>query len=851
MNRLRNGVIVGATAALAAALLSVSPSPASPESSTAWEPEDPDLTTPWTSEVGPDNALPDYPRPQMRRAQWKNLNGLWQFSGAAEGDDPPIGEQLDEQVLVPYPIESALSGIKRHEDHMFYRRTFTVPRHWRVAKRHSGRAQNRLQLHFGAVDYDTKVWINGELATTHRGGYDHFTVDVTKHLRRGARQEIVVGVTDATDGLKQPVGKQRNEAIDNPGGIFYTPASGIWQTVWMEPVRAAHITDVKATTRENLRQVDVEVETESDVESANGHQVRLQARRNGRLVAAGTGKAGEPITLTIRRPKLWTPDHPNLYDLRVVLRDRGRPVDKVESYFGMRTVDTVVGKDGKRRIVLNGKPTFVNSTLDQGYWPDGIYTAPTDDALAFDLKAHKRLGFNAVRKHIKVEPDRWYYWADRLGLMVWQDMPSFQNGRKPDPAQPARDQFEAEMHTMIDQFDGWTSIIGWVPFNEGWGEWNRDDTGRIADDVKAADPTRLVNAHSGVNCCDSEGDSGRGDIIDWHQYTGPAAPAPTSDRAAIDGEHGGFGLVFDDHIWPGEPGAYQMADSKQELTDLYVENQRKMLKLSRKCGLSGGIYTQITDVETEVNGFFTYDRKVEKMYRGPVRKINELLSHSGNLGPAPSPEPDDGTPGLEGIHRWALDDGSGATASDSVGDADLALQDGAAWADGKSGQALGFDGTGYAETEAPAVDTEGSFSVSAWVRLDETGGGFQTAVSQDGGQSSAFFLQYDGDANKFAFSTLGGRAYAKQEAEAGRWYHLTGVRDDNTGTYTLYVDGERQDSTAQCLGDASTGPLAVGRAKFNGDNVDFLGGAVDDVRVYDRPLAAAEVAELHDGGGAH
>ncbi|UPK73075.1 hypothetical protein MU582_11505 [Nocardioidaceae bacterium SCSIO 66511] len=842
MNRLRNGVIVGASAAVAAALLSVAPSPASPESS-AWEPKDPELTTPWTSAVGPDNALPDYPRPQLRRAQWKNLNGLWEFAAAAEGDEPPVGEELDERVLVPYPIESALSGIKRHEDRMFYRRTFKVPRNWQLNGRHG----KRLLLHFGAVDYDAKVWINGDLATEHRGGFDHFTVDATDHLHRRGPQEIVVGVNDLTDGLKQPVGKQRIPAIENPGGIFYTPASGIWQTVWMEPVRAAHIEDVTATTRKNLREVDVTV----DAAAARGQKVRLQARRNGRVVARGEGVPGKPIRLEIRRPELWTPDHPNLYDLRVALYDRsGRRADKADSYFGMRTVDSVVGKDGKRHIVLNGEPTFVNSTLDQGYWPDGIFTAPTDEALAFDLKAHKKLGFNAVRKHIKVEPDRWYYWADRLGLMVWQDMPSMQNGRKPDPEQPARDQFEAELKTMIDQHDGWTSIIGWVPFNEGWGEWDAEETGRIADSVKAADPTRLVNAHSGYNCCDSEGDSGRGDIIDWHQYTGPAAPSPTADRAAIDGEHGGYGLVVDDHLWPGEPGAYQMAESKQELTDLYVRNQSRLLELSRKCGLSGGIYTQITDVETEVNGFFTYDRKVEKMFRGPVRKINEKLSHSGNLGPTP-PDPDDGTPGLDGIHRWSLDDGSGTTAADSVGDDDLAVQDGATWAEGKAGKALALDGTGYADSDGPVVDTQGSFSVSAWVKLDETGGGFQTAVSQDGADASTFFLQYDGGQNKFAFSTLGGRAYADQTAEAGRWYHLVGVRDAASGTYRLYVDGQPEGTLSQCLGENSTGPLAVGRAKYNGDNVDFLGGAVDDVRVYDRPLDDAEVTELFEGAASH
>lgn len=795
------------------------------------EKKTPPLTTPWTKDVSADNALPDYPRPQLKRHDWRNLNGEWQFAAASSSRErPPIGKDLDERVLVPYPIESALSGIQRHEDHMFYRRTFEVPKAW--GTQHAG--GRRLALHFGAVDYQTKVWVNGTLVKNHKGGYDAFSADVTDALVRKGPQEVVLGVTDYTDQRQQPTGKQRNDAIDNPGGIFYTPASGIWQTVWLEPVRASHVTSVVATTQQNLKGMRVKVATTG----AKRPTVVVTAYDKGKRVGRVAGAGDYPLSMKINNPHLWTPNDPHLYDLKVTLKDRGRATDAVTSYVGMRTIGTKTGVDGKKHIVLNNKPVFLNATLDQGYWPDGIYTAPTDEALKFDLEAHKKLGFNTVRKHIKVEPDRWYYHADQLGLLVWQDMPALNDG---EPPKAVRDQYTRELKTMVRQHQGWTSIIGWIPFNEGWGEWSKEGTGETADLVKKLDPTRLVDAHSGVNCCASHGDSGKGDVIDWHTYTGPAQDSPTADRAAIDGEHGGFGLVIDGHDWPGTPGAYQMAADKKELTDLYVANQRKLLDYSERCGLSGGIYTQITDVEDEVNGLYTYDRKILKMQAKRVKAINDKLSASGNLGVQASSYPP-GTPGLDGVHSYAADEGSGTTVADGTGDADLTLSGDAGWTDGVQGKALKLNGNGSADSAKPVVDTSKNFSVSAWVKLDATGGAFQTALSQDGDASSAFFLQYDGGQNKFAFSTVSGRAYANTTAKAGQWYHLVGVRDAAAGTYTLYLEGQKQGSVSQCIGDTSTGPLAVGRAKYNGNKVDYLRGAVDGVRVFDRALSDSEVS---------
>jgi hypothetical protein len=813
--------------ALAVVAQTAAASPPPPDDS-GWPLTDARLPTPWTADVTPDNALPEYPRPQLVRDRWLNLNGLWQFAGAAEGETPPFGDDLAERILVPYPTESELSGLDRHEDHMWYRRTFEVPKSWRTGGQ-------RVVLHFGAVDYEATVWVNGQQVAQHTGGYGRFSADVTDALRERGRQEIVVGVTDLTDATWQPVGKQRNVP---DRGIFYEGASGIWQTVWAEPVRAAHVERLRMVPDIDTSTLGLTVEGGS---GADGHAVEVVVRAGRKAVSRTTGVVGEPMDVPVPDARLWSPDDPFLYDLEVRVRDGRRVVDVVDSYFGMREIGIAPGEDGRNRITLNGEVLFLMSTLDQGYWPDGIYTAPTDEALAFDLEQHKELGFNTVRKHIKVEPDRWFYHADRLGLLVWQDMPSMRLGRPPVDAQ---EQFERELDEMIDQHSSWTSVIGWVPFNEGWGEWSRDATGRIAREIKAQDPSRLVNAHSGVNCCDSLGDSGEGDIIDWHQYVGPATPIPDATRASIDGEHGGFGLEIEGHMWFGEGHAYEMTPDSPALTRRYVENQRDVLTAAKQCGIGGAIYTQITDVEHEVNGFFTYDRQVEKMDFDQVRAVNEAIIRGADGSGVEPADPGAGTPGLVGLGYWPLDEGAGAVAADAAGDADLTLRPGAEWVPGRTGQALQFDGVGgHAETEGPVLDTSGSFTVSAWVRLDRLDG-WRTAVGQDGPVQSAFFLQKRGDNNQFAFSTAGGRVSSTFVPETGRWYHLTGVRDAATQTHSLYVDGVSQGSMTQCLNPASEGPLTVGRARFNGGDVDFWPGAVDEVRVWDRALSAEEVAQL-------
>lgn len=567
------------------------------------------LRTEWGERLDRANPLPEYPRPQERRERWQNLNGPWEFAGAEKGEEPVFGASLDERITVPFPVESQLSGLERHEDHMFYRKQITVPEDWSVGE------GKRLRLHFGAVDHHARVWVNGEKVAEHKGGYTAFSADITGALFGDGRQEVLVAVTD-TNGPSQPVGKQTGD----PGGIFYTESSGIWQTVWMEPVPEVAVDRLVTTPKPGTDSLTVKVESQA---ASSGARVEAVARdAEGREVGSITGPAEAELRLPVPDPHLWAPGDPYLYDLDVTLTD-GTSKDVVESYFGMRSLG-VAEVGGHRKLVLNGKPFFSLAMLDQGFWPDGLYTQPADDALVHDLAGQKKLGFNAVRKHIKAEPARWYYHADRLGLLVWQDFVSGTNA-----GEEGRKAFLDEGRELMKQLHNSPSVGGWVVFNEGWGEWDREESGRIAESVKAADPSRVVNAHSGVNCCDSKGDSGKGDIVDHHDYDNTDPPS-ADHRAAMDGEHGGFTLRTPGHMWPGPPTViYSGVADRAALTAKYVENTEQFYLRQAAGELSGSVYTQVTDLENELNGMWTYDRRELKVDPERVRAVNEKVIEAG------------------------------------------------------------------------------------------------------------------------------------------------------------------------------------------------------------------------------
>lgn len=576
-----------------------------------WEKKNPRLKTPWFDEVSPDNAHPEYPRPQLVREDWQNLNGVWQFTSVATltTDSPPTDQDLDEEILVPYPVESSLSGIERRadQDRMWYRRTFSVPNSWLIPTAHPGNGvennpnSQRLLLHFEAVDWDTIIYVNGEKVGSHDGGYDSFTFDVTDALTADGEQELIVGVRDPTDDGGQPLGKQR----DNPGGIFYTASSGIWQTVWMEPVPEAHIEGLDMTPDLSADSLDLTV----NVPNRDDLTIKATAYKGDEEVGTVTGPPNEELQLPVPNPTLWSPDNPFLYDLTVELINRpnsnakgGRTIDVVESYFGMRSI-SLEEVNGTLRPTLNGEFVFQMGTLDQGFWPGGIHTPPTDEALKFDLEKHKQMGFNTVRKHVKVESNRWYYWADKLGLLVWQDMPSPRL-----EGSPNQQEFVETLKEMIDEQYNHPSIIAWVAFNEGWGQFDGKDITNLVDKI---DPSRLVDNNSGFNI--NGYDAGNGDVITWHRYPGPGpVPEPTDERASILGEYGGLGLAVEDHLWADDGFSYEDFPSAEALVDEYVEKIQQIQDQMVDPGVSAAIYTQISDVEREINGLLTYDRKVLK-----------------------------------------------------------------------------------------------------------------------------------------------------------------------------------------------------------------------------------------------
>ncbi len=603
-------------------------------SAQGWAPAGNRIKTKWAEEVSPANAHPEYPRPQMLRPEWKSLNGLWDYAVTPKSEARP--KTFDGKILVPFAIESSLSGVGKAltpDDALWYSTSFSVPSNWKG---------KRLILNFDAVDWKAEVFVNDIKVGSHTGGYTRFSLDVTPYVKSGANS-LVVRVEDSSDNDFQPRGKQ----VKDPRGIWYTSVSGIWQSVWIEPVAPAHITDYNVVSNVADKAINVTVDAagvqEGDVvkvflldggigystETANAAKPAADGMYS--VLASGMAIPGGTVTLNVRNPKLWSPESPYIYGLDIQILRAGKVIDRVAAYAPMREV-SAYRKNGNTLLMgLNGEGLFQLGPLDQGWWPDGLYTAPTDEALKFDIQKTKDFGFNMIRKHVKVEPDRWYYYCDQLGMIVWQDMPSFAvskgwgmyyYGEGEDwPASPeAKANYYKEWGEILNQFKKFQCIAVWVPFNEAWSQF---DTKDVVAFTKRTDPTRLVNQSSGGNW-----EEGVGDILDNHHYPYPAFRMWDKNMINVLGEYGGIGFPVQGHLWQADKNwGYVQYKSGDEVLAEYADFAEQLKQLIKQ-GCSAAVYTQTTDVEIEVNGIMTYDRKVIKMDENKLRAVNEGIIKS-------------------------------------------------------------------------------------------------------------------------------------------------------------------------------------------------------------------------------
>lgn len=579
---------------------------------TTWKIAGDRIKSPWADSVNANNVLPEYPRPQLQRTAWTNLNGLWQYSILPKDQQTTMPATFQGNILVPFAVESALSGVAKtvgKDSVLWYKRSINLP---------AKTTGKKVLLHFGAVDWQCDVYVNGTKAGTHQGGYDPFTIDITSALKKGTKQDIAISVWDPTDEGPQPHGKQ----VKTPEGIWYTPVTGIWQTVWLEAVPQTYIAGTKQTPDIDKSTIAVSAIIQ---DKQAGDELKIVALNNNQIVAEQTTQ-DTAVLLTIQNPELWSPTTPHLYDLKITVLRKGKVIDEVKSYFAMRKTSIAPDKNGIMKMMINNQFVFQYGPLDQGWWPDGLYTAPTDAALKYDIEMTKEMGFNMIRKHIKVEPARWYRYCDEIGILVWQDMPSGDLGNRWEP-RPAvishqTDQnrtaesegyYRHEWNAIMDALYNFPSIVVWTPFNEAWGQFKTEE---ITKWTMAKDPSRIINSASGGNFYNV------GHIIDLHNYPDPAMPDPAlygATRAIVLGEFGGLGLPIPEHAWQKDKNwGYQSFKNSEELFARYKTLTAKLAELIPQ-GLSAAVYTQTTDVEGEVNGFMSYDRKVMKM---PLKDLN-------------------------------------------------------------------------------------------------------------------------------------------------------------------------------------------------------------------------------------
>ncbi len=568
------------------------------------------MDTEWTSKVSHDKPWDVYPRPQMKRTEWMNLNGEWNYAITSKNREKP--KSFEDKILVPFAVESRLSGVQRSvgaDSILWYQREFTIPKNWR--------GENIL-LNFGAVDWQATVWVNDVLIGLHEGGYTPFSFDITDAVKSGVNN-LTVKVYDPTDGGTQPRGKQ----LRKPELIWYTPVTGIWQTVWLEPVAKNHIKSLIVTPDVDSRKFTVSADAGSGL-------VRIDVLDDGKAVASGCGKPSQEIDVFMpENVKLWDTQNPHIYDLRISLLENGKVVDRIDSYAAMRKIGMRPDEKGMVRFTLNDKDIFHFGPLDQGWWPDGLYTAPTYEAMVYDIEKTKDLGFNMIRKHIKVEPALWYEYCDRNGILVWQDMPSgdvcnyhwqnynFHRGEEFKRSEVSDRTYRKEWREIIDALRNYPCIAVWVPFNEGWGQYN---TVEIAEWTKRYDPSRLVNSASGGNFF-----ADCGDIMDVHNYPEPKIYMLDRSKANVIGEYGGIGYAVQDHLWaPERNWGYIQFKSAADVTDEYLKYIDILNNLA-DIAYTGAVYTQTTDVEIEVNGLMTYDRKVLKVDQERIAKANKEL----------------------------------------------------------------------------------------------------------------------------------------------------------------------------------------------------------------------------------